>query len=95
MAVLLKPVAPVAPAADKFNFTSPVMTVTFDQVKLLTEVTPSVAVRGNGYTVTAALPWALLGVAPKAELMLGPGTAHCRTVFGGEVGMGRLEAKNR
>jgi hypothetical protein len=70
VAVLMKSVAPGAPAGDKFNFTSPVMTVTFDQVKLLTEVTPTVAVRGNGYTVTAALPWALLGVEPKAELKL-------------------------
>jgi hypothetical protein len=69
-AVLLKPVAPGAPASDKHNFTSPVMTVTFDQVKLLTDVTPTVAVRGNGYTVTAALPWAVLGIDPKAELKL-------------------------
>jgi hypothetical protein len=70
VAVLMKPVAPGAPAADKFNFTSPVMTVTFDQVKRLAEVTPTVAVRGDGYTVTAALPWAILGVEPKAELKL-------------------------
>jgi hypothetical protein len=49
---------------------SPVMTVTFDQVKQLSEVTPTVAVRGNGYTVTATLPWTLLGVVPKAELKL-------------------------
>ena len=69
-AVLLKPVAPGAPASDKHNFTSPVMTVTFDQVKLLTDVTPTVAVRGDGYTVTAALPWAVLGVEPQAELKL-------------------------
>jgi hypothetical protein len=69
-AVLLKPVAPGAPASDKHNFTSPVMTVTFDQVKLLTDVTPTVAVRGNGYTVTAALPWAVLGIDHKAELKL-------------------------
>jgi hypothetical protein len=70
VAVLLKPVAPGAPVADKHNFTSPVMTVTFDQVKLLTDITPQVTVRGNGYTVTATLPWALLGVTPKAELKL-------------------------
>ena len=69
-AVLMKPVAPGAPAGDKFNFTSPVMTVTFDQVKLLADVTPNVAVRGDGYTVTAALPWALLGVQPKPEIKL-------------------------
>ena len=70
VAVLLKPVAPGAPVSDKHNFTSPVMTVAFDQVKLLTDVTPTVAVRGNGYTVTAALPWAVLGVEPKADLKL-------------------------
>ena len=70
VAVLMKPVAPGAPAADKFNFTSPVMTVTFDQVKLLADVTPNVAARGDGYTVTAALPWALLGVQPKPEIRL-------------------------
>ena len=46
------------------------MTVTFDQVKLLTDVTPTVAVRGNNYTVTAALPWAILGVQPQPELKL-------------------------
>ncbi len=70
IAVLMKQVSPGAPAADKFNFTSPVMTVTFDQVKLLAEVTPTVAIRGDGYTVTAALPWTVLGVEPKAELKL-------------------------
>ncbi len=70
VAVLLKPVAPGAPAEDKFNFTSPVMTVTFDQVKLLADVTPNVAVRGDGYTVTATLPWAVLGVEPKEGLVL-------------------------
>ena len=70
VAMLMKPVAPGAPAADKFNFTSPVMTLTFDQVKLLTDVTPAVTVRGDGYTVTAALPWAVLGVQPTPELKL-------------------------
>ncbi len=70
IAVLMKPVAPGAPAADKHNFTSPVMTVTFDQVKLLTEVAPTVAARDAGYTVTATLPWAILGVEPKAETKL-------------------------
>jgi hypothetical protein len=70
VSVLLKPVAPGAPVADKFNFTSPVMTVTFDQVKLLDEVTPTVAVRGNGYMVTAALPWTVLGIEPKADMKL-------------------------
>ena len=70
VAVLMKPVAPGAPAGDKFSFTSPVMTVTFDQVKLLADVTPNVAARGDGYTVTAALPWALLGVQPKPEITL-------------------------
>lgn len=69
-AVLMKPVAPGAPAAEKHNFTSPVMTVTFDQVKLLSDVVPEVSVRGNGYTVTAVLPWSVLGVEPKAGLKL-------------------------
>ena len=57
-------------ASPGWSITSPVMTVAFDQVKLLTDVTPTVAVRGNGYTVTATLPWAVLGVDPKAELKL-------------------------
>ncbi len=70
VAVLMKPVAPGAPAGDKHNFTSPVMTVTFDQVKLLDAVVPEVAVRGNGYTLTATVPWSVLGVTPKPELKL-------------------------
>ena len=70
VAVLMKPVAPGAPAAERYNFTSPVMTVTFDQVRLLAEVAPEVAIRGNGYTVTAALPWSVLGVTPQAGLKL-------------------------
>ena len=70
VAVLMKPVAAGASAGQKFTFTSPVMTVTFDQVRLLADVTPTVAVRGNGYTVTAALPWAVLGVQPRPELRL-------------------------
>ncbi len=70
VAVLMKQVAPGAPAGDKHNYTSPVTTVTFDQVKLLTEVVPDVALRGNGYTLTATVPWSILGVAPKAEMTL-------------------------
>ena len=70
VAVLMRPVSPGAPAGDKHNFTSPVMTVTFDQVKLLAEVTPKIAVRGNGYTLTASLPWKVLGVQPKVGLKL-------------------------
>jgi hypothetical protein len=70
VAVLLQPVAPGAPVSDKHKFTSPVMSVTFDQVKMLSDVTPTVAVRGNGYTATAAIPWAVLGVDPKGEIKL-------------------------
>ncbi len=70
VAVLMKPVVAEASAKQPFTFTSPVMTVTFDQVSLLPEVTPTVAVRGNGYTVTATLPWKTLGIEPKPELSL-------------------------
>ena len=70
VAVLMKQVAPGGPASERFTYSSPVMSVTFDQVKLLTDVMPSVAVRGNGYTVTAALPWSVLGVEPGADLTL-------------------------
>jgi hypothetical protein len=70
VAVLLKPVAPNAVAGDRFNFSSPVMTVAFDQVKLLADVVPEVAVRSDGYRVTAKLPWATLGVDYAADLKL-------------------------
>jgi hypothetical protein len=47
-AVLLKPVAPGAPVSYRHSFSSPVMTVAFEQVRLLSEVVPEVVVRPNG-----------------------------------------------
>lgn len=95
VAVLMKQVAPGAPAADKFNFTSPVMTVTFDQVKLLSDVTPTVALRGNGYTVTAAVPWAVLGVEPKAEKKLRGDAGFILSDPAGAINVARVYWSNK
>lgn len=70
VAVLMRQVAADTSAKQPFTYTSPVMTVTFDQVALLPEVTPMVAVRGSGYTVTAALPWKTLGIEPRPGMTL-------------------------
>lgn len=95
IAVLMKPVAPGAPAADKFTFTSPVTTVTFDQVKRLAEVAPTVAVRDAGYTVTAALPWAILGVEPKAELKLRGDAGFILSDPSGAINVARIYWSNK
>jgi len=95
VAVLMKQVAPGGPAADKFNFTSPVATVTFDQVKLLSDVTPTVAVRGNGYTVTAALPWAVLGVEPKTEKKLRGDVGFILSDPAGAINVARVYWSNK
>lgn len=95
VAVLLKPVAPGAPVGEKHNFTSPVMTVTFDQVKLLADVTPQVAVRGNGYTVTATLPWAVLGVTPQAGMKLRGDAGFILSDASGTINAARVYWSNK
>jgi hypothetical protein len=94
-AVLLKPIAPGAPAGDKFNFTSPVMTVTFDQVKLLADVAPQVAVRGTGYTVTATVPWAVLGITPTAEMKLRGDAGFILSDPAGTINVARVYWSNK
>jgi hypothetical protein len=93
--VLMKQVAPGGPDADKFNFTSPVMTVTFDQVKLLSEVTPTVAVRGAGYTVTATLPWVTLGIEPAAEKRLRGDVGFILSDPAGTINVARVYWSNK
>jgi hypothetical protein len=94
-AVLMKPVAPGAPASDKHNFTSPVMTVTFDQVKLLADVAPQVAVRGTGYTVTATLSWATLGITPTAEMKLRGDAGFILSDPSGTINVARVYWSNK
>lgn len=95
VAVLMKPAAPGTPAAEKFSFTSPVMTVAFDQVKLLPDVTPTVAVRGNDYTVTARLPWAILGVEPKPERPLRGDVGFILSDPAGTINVARVYWSNK
>lgn len=95
VAVLMKQVGPGSPVSEKFTFSSPVMSVTFDQVKLLTEVIPAVTVRGNGYTVTAALPWAVLGVEPREDLMLRGDTGFILSDATGMINTARVYWSNK
>jgi len=95
VAVLMRPVAPGAPAGDKHNFTSPVMTVTFDQVKLLTDVKPTLKARGNGYTLTATLPWATLGIEAKAGMTLRGDVGFILSDASGTINTARVYWSNK
>jgi hypothetical protein len=95
VAVLMKPVMPGAPEEEKYTFSSPVMSVTFDQVKLLSDVVPTVAVRGSGYILTAKVPWSVLGVAPKAELKLRGDVGFILSDPSGTINTARVYWSNR
>jgi len=69
--------------------------VGFDQVKLLEDVVPQVAVRGNGYTITVALPWAALGVTPKAGLTLRGDTGFILSDPTGTINTARVYWANK
>ncbi len=63
VAVLYRPVAPGAPAADRWETSTPAGgTTTFDQVTLLEGATILVHDEDDGYSVEAAIPLADLGI---------------------------------
>ena len=70
-AVLYRPVAPEAPAADRWETSTPAGgTTAFDQVKLLAAAVIAVQEDGERYTVEAAIPQKDLGLAPAAGQVL-------------------------
>lgn len=62
-----------APGADKgeaFGFASPWRTIPFDRVAQVKDVAFGTSPAPGGYFVEAAVPWKVLGIAPKAGLKL-------------------------
>ncbi len=70
IAVLNAKKAPGAPAAEKFDFSSPWRTIAFDRVVTARAVTLASAGAPGGFIVEASIPWSDLGITPKAGLRL-------------------------
>jgi hypothetical protein len=70
IAVLNVKKAPGAAASEKFDFSSPWRTVTFDRVVTSSSVKVASAPTKGGYIVEASIPWSELGLTPKSGLRL-------------------------
>ena len=70
IAVLNVKKAPGAGASEKFDFSSPWRTVTFDRVVASRSVTVASTPAKGGYIVEASIPWSDLGITPKSGLRL-------------------------
>lgn len=70
IAVLNVKKAPGAAASEKFDFSSPWRTITFDRVATTRAVTMPSAPGKGGYIVEASIPWSDLGITPKSGLRL-------------------------
>jgi hypothetical protein len=70
VAVLNVKKAPGAPAAERFDFSSPWRTITFDRVIVARAVTLASAPMRGGCFVEAAIPWRELGITPRSGLRL-------------------------
>ncbi len=68
--VLNQKVAPDAPKSEAFGFGSPWRTITFDRVVKTDAVTVATGSLNDGHLVEASIPWATLGLTPKAGLKL-------------------------
>jgi hypothetical protein len=71
MAVLNQKVAPGARPEEKFDFSSPWRTISFDRVVTAREVKLGSGAIADGYFVEAAIPWSTLGMTPQTGLKLG------------------------
>ena len=69
-AVLMKPVDPQAPAELRVQHQSPVCSHSFDRLQLLDSAVVAVKVDGQRYRLTATVPLAAIGLAPKPGLVL-------------------------
>ena len=65
-AVLMQPVNPQAEKTASKLYSSPVSDQRFDEVRLLPEVKIAVRNAGKGYVLEAAIPFAAIGLTPKA-----------------------------
>jgi hypothetical protein len=70
IAVLNQKVAPNAAPNEKFDFSSPWRTITFDRVVTLKDVSMASGPINGGIFVEAAIPWSTLGVTPRSGLTL-------------------------
>ncbi|HEY3332184.1 MAG TPA: FlgD immunoglobulin-like domain containing protein [Capsulimonadaceae bacterium] len=61
---------PTASKGLRYEFTSPARRIPFDRVQTVTDVQFATSPTPDGYAVTAAIPWKLLNIAPRAGLKL-------------------------
>ena len=70
IAILNQKVAPGASTNEKYTFSSPWRTFTFDRVVRAPEVKIASGPIAGGFFVEAAIPWKTLGIVPRAGLQL-------------------------
>jgi len=70
IAVLNVKKSPGAAASEKFDFSSPWRTITFDRVVTSRSVMVASKPAKGGYIVEASIPWTELGITPKSGLRL-------------------------
>jgi hypothetical protein len=70
VAVLNQKFVPGAAKGEGFGFASPSRTISFDRVVLAPKVKIATSPVNGGYFVEAAIPWKVLGIAPKSGLKL-------------------------
>ena len=84
IAVLNQKKDPGASASEKFDFSSPSRTITFDRVVPVKGVELVSAPLSGGYLVEAVIPWSVLGITPKPGLVL---KADVGVLFGDQGGL--------
>ena len=84
IAVLNQKKDPSASDSEKFDFSSPWRTITFDRVVSVKGVEVVSTPLQGGYLVEAAIPWSVLGITPKSGLVL---KADVGVLFGDQGGV--------
>ncbi len=88
--VLMREKAPGAPESENMLYSSPVMNVRFDSVKILKEA-KAIAVRRDGsYTVEAVIPWNILPFRPEAGMTLRGDVGYIRSDNAGMRNIARV-----
>lgn len=93
--VLNQKVAPGAAATEKFGFSSPWRTISFDRVAQMREVKMASGSIAGGYFVEAAIPWRVLGIAPKSGLKLKADVGALFADIGGTTTIARQYWSNK
>jgi hypothetical protein len=95
VAVLMKPVDPVAPADRAVEYTSPVAPRRFARVEVLKDAAVKVAVEDARYSVELAVPLATIGLRPAAGMVLRGDVGFISSDANGSINVARTYWANK